>query len=132
MLPPSYRISLQNVTSSAGATFAATVRARRWKYDTDGSLVIESSEATIDAPTGVATGSFGFGTAESNTTTKWLGAWLTITVTPSASTTGSAVVQVQHSTDAGTTWPSNGRGFPLGSAVFSASGAAVTFNAVIE
>ena len=132
MLPPSYRISLQNVSSSGGATFAVTVKARRWKYGTDGALVIESSEGTINGPSGVATGAYGFGTAESNTTDKWLGAWLTITVTPSGSTTGSAVVQVQHSTDGGTTWPSNGRGFPLGSAVFSASGAAVTFNALIE
>ena len=132
MLPAHYRISARNVSSTGGATYTFLVTAKRWKYDTDGSLIYDT-EDTICNESGVATGAWTSATAEDNTSGLWLGAHLTITVTPSASTSGSAIVQVQHSTDGGTTWPSDGRGHvSLGGAVFVSTATAVRFNAVID
>lgn len=132
MLPAHYRISARNVSSTGGATYTFLVRAKRWKYDTDGALIYDT-EDTWANQAGIATGAWHNAATEDNTSGLWLGADLTITVTPSASTSGSAIIQLQSSTDAGTTWPSDGRGaVNLGGCVFVSSATAVVFNAVVD
>lgn len=125
MLGRNYRFSVNNNT--AVSMTSVTINARRWKFGTDGSLTFDSeaevfNESTISASATAWTED----TAIDNSTDKWLGADLEVIITPSASATGTVTVQIQRSTDGGTTWPSDGLGEPVGAHTFSASSSAVT------
>ena len=124
MLGRNYRISVNN---QAGVNVDCTVQARRWKFASDGSITFDS-EAEIFNETAIAnsTSAWTEDTAVDNSSDKWIGADLEILVTPSASATGIVSVQIQRSTDDGTTWPSDGQGEPVAGIQFSASSAAVT------
>ena len=124
MLGRNYRFSVNNNT--AVSMTSVTINARRWKFGTDGSLTFDSeadvfNEATISASATAWTED----AAIDNSTDKYIGADLEIIITPSASATGMVTVQIQRSTDGGTTWPDDGLGENVASYYFSASSAAV-------
>ena len=112
MLGRNYRFSVNN---QCGVNVTVTIQARRWKMDTDGSLSFDS-EAEVFNEAGITSSSSSWtnDTAVDNSTDKWIGADLEIAITPASSVTGTSsttvTVQIQRSTDGGTTWPDAGLG----------------------
>lgn len=124
MLGRNFRFSVNN---QGGVNIDCTIQARFWKFDSSGALSW-SSETEVFNETAIANSATAWteDTAVNNSTDKWLGASLEIVITPSASATGNVSVQMQDSTDDGTTWPSDGLGMPVANYYFSASATAVT------
>jgi hypothetical protein len=130
ILGRNYRFTVNNSTA---VNVGVVIQARRFKFDSSGVISWDTetevyNEATI---TPGAT-SWTADTAIDNSTDKWVGADLEIVITPASAATGPVSVQIEHSTDGGTTWPSGGQGAQLGGVYFSASSAAVTKSVRIE
>lgn len=134
MIARNYRFS---VNSQAGVNVTVVIKARFWKWATDGSLTYSSevevyNESAIVSSTTAWTND----TAYSNDTDKWVGAHLTITITPASSVTNSATtnvsVQMQNSTDGGTTWPGAGNGQHCTTINLPTGSGASVWNAEIE
>jgi hypothetical protein len=126
MLGRNYRFSVNNGTTAA-VEVAVTIQARRWKFGTDGSLTFDSeAEVYNEANIAVSTTAWTEDTAIDNSTDKYIGADLEIVITPEASITGTVTVQIQRSTDGGTTWPDDGQGEFVAGHYFAASASAVT------
>lgn len=123
MLGPTYRYQIYNGT---GVTVTVTVKDRRWKLGTGGAVEPAAESTPVNA-VAVGAGAYGNGGTVDNAAAH-IGAHLTVTATPGASTTGLVSVYLQRSTDGGTTWPSDGRGVLLGTVLFSASAAAAATN----
>lgn len=130
MLGRNYRFSVNNQT---GVNVGVTIQMRRWKFGTDGSLTFDS-EAEVFNESAIANSASAWteeSTGIDNSSDKWIGADLEILVTPASSATGLVSVQIQRSTDGGTTWPSDGLGDPVGGIYFAASSSAATASAQI-
>lgn len=112
MLGRNYRFSVNN---QLGVNATVTIQARKWKLDSSGALVY-SSEAQEFNESAIASSSSAWteDTAIDNSSDLYFGADLEIVVTPASTYTASATtvvsVQIQRSTDGGTTWPDDGRG----------------------
>jgi photosystem II stability/assembly factor-like uncharacterized protein len=131
MLGRNYRFSVNNGTSAA-VEVAVVINVRKWKFDSSGALVYSAeAEEFNEANISVSTTAWTEDTAIDNSTDLYMGADLEIVITPEASITGSVSVQIQRSTDGGTTWPDDGQGETVASHYFSASSAAVTKSAQI-
>jgi len=124
-LPRNWRLSINN---QSGVNVDVTITARRWKFDNTGALVY-STEATVYNQTGIASSTTAWttGTVQDNSAGAdlWLGADLLVTITPASSATLNVALQIEGSTDAGTTWPRQGggvdiRGFSTSAAVTGA------------
>jgi hypothetical protein len=126
VLPKTYRFQVLNGTGQTLATSAVTVKAVRWKFNTDGTVNYESSAATTVSNSGstITNGSYFNGTTQDNTAggTGWLGGEFTMTVTAPTSSAGDVTLYLQVSYDGGTTWDTNGLGMPVCSINFAASG----------
>lgn len=117
MLGRNYRFSVNN---QCGVSVTVTIKARRWKFASDGALSFDS-EVTVFNVAGIASSSTAWtrDTALDNSAAadKWLGADLVVTVTPASSVTNSATtnvtMQIERSTDNATSWPDQGRGETL-------------------
>jgi len=128
MLGNYYRFQVYNGT---GVSVTVTAKDRKWKFDTDGSLLM-ASEATQFAAVSVSTLTYSNGSGVNNATDKNIGADLTVTFAPGASATGTVSLFLQRSTDGGTTWPSDGLGEFIGAHTFSASATSITKNMSVE
>lgn len=130
MLGRNYRFSVNN---QAGVNVTVTIQARKWKLDSSGALVY-ASEAEVFNESAIASSGTAWteDTAIDNSTDLYFGADLEIVITPASSVTNSAstnvAVQIQRSTDGGTTWPDDGRGetffrinMPTGSSAVTAA-----------
>lgn len=126
MLGHTWRLQGFNDT---GVSVDIDVQARPWKFTSAGALsyAAEGEVANLTASAGAYTS----GASQDNSTNLYIGADFEVVFTPSASATGSVAVYLQHSTDGGTTWPSNGKGFHIAGHYFSASSAAVTAPAAV-
>ncbi len=124
MLGPNYRYVAYN---DAGVNVTITVKGKPWKMASDGSRTDGSESTRINAAS-VADGAYQSSSGIDNSSDKYLGEKLTVTLTPSASATGPVAIFLQESTDGGTTWPSDGEGVPVATYYFNASSAAVTLN----
>ena len=124
MLGPTYRFTIYNSTGQTLAANAVTIKPRRWKYGTDGSLTDEASgTAEILAQTAtVVNAAYKVGTTQVNTTDKYIGGFFEITVTAPASSNGDVTVYCERSVDAGTTFPDNGQGVWVKGFNFTTSG----------
>ena len=124
MLGRNFRFSVNN---NSGVNVDVTIQSRQWKFDSSGALVY-AAEVEVFNETAIATSATAWteDTAIDNSTNLYIGADLEIIITPASSATGLVSVQIQRSTDGGTTWPSDGLGLPVASAYFSASATAVT------
>lgn len=107
-------------TNSQNQSITVTVRARLFKFGSDGSLTWSAAEvilmnaAVLSASTGTATG-----TTQDNSTNsadRWIGAELSVFCMASSSTdgTGGVTITLERSSDGGTTWPTAGRGIFIG------------------
>lgn len=123
MLGHTYRFTVKNETGQTIAASSIFVRARRWKFSSDGSLAFEASESTVLSNSStLANGSFLAGTTQDNTTDKWVGGQFEFTVTAPTSANGNVICYVERSTDGGTDWDSNGLGRVVAVLNFTASG----------
>lgn len=126
MLGPTYRFTVYNATGQTLAANAVTIKPRRWKYGTDGSLTDEAS-GTADMLAQTATllsAAYKTGTTQDNTTTpnKYIGGIFEIKVTAPVSSNGNVTIFLERSVDGGTTWPDNGRGGIVKTLTFIAAG----------
>lgn len=119
-----FRYQVQNQT---GGTVVVTVTERRWKFDTDGSIIWSTEQTPISAAS-VTTGAFSNSSTIDNSTDKYLGATHTVLFDVSGTLTGAVTLFLQRSTDGGTDWPSNGGGQAIGSYYFNASSTDFTSN----
>lgn len=124
MLGATYRFTLHNACGQTLAANAVTVKPRRWKYGTDGSLTDEASgTADVLAQTAtVANAAYKVGTTQDNTTNKYIGGFFEITVTAPTSAAGNVTLRIERSVDGGTTWPDNGQGVEVKTFTFTAAG----------
>lgn len=124
MLGHYYRYHAYNGT---GVSVTVTVKTRAWKFASDGSRT-DASEATRISGVSVGAGTYSNSSGIDNSSDKNLGAHITATFAPGSAATGPVALYLQHSTDGGTTWPSDGQGELLGSVMFAASSTAVAIN----
>lgn len=134
MLGRNYRFSVNN---QAGVNVTVTIQQRAWKFDSNGALVY-ASETEVFNESAIASSSTAWteDTAVDNSTDLNIGADLEVIVTPASSVTNSATtnvtVQIQRSTDGGTTWPDDGRGETLGYVNMPTGSSAVTFQLKVD
>jgi hypothetical protein len=117
MLGANYRWQIYNGT---GVTVIVTLDVKLWKFDSSGALVFSAESTPINAAS-TSTLAYSNSAGVNNTVDKYIGAQITALFDVAASATGNVVVYLQQSTDGGTTWPSDGQGFVLGSYYFNAS-----------
>lgn len=111
MLGHTWRLRVSNTQNQA---ITVTVKARYFKFASDGSLSWTAEQTLINAASVAATtGTTVSATIDnSNSTDKYLGAELTVEMTAALATngTGSVAVTIERSTDSGTTWPTQDLG----------------------
>lgn len=128
MLGHTYRYQVANGT---GVSVTVTVAERAWKWASDGSRTNASESVRISAVS-VSSASYSNSSTVDNSSGKNVGADLVVTMAPGSSATGAVYLWLQKSTDAGTTWPSDGQGELLMAQFFSASSTSVTRNAQVD
>lgn len=118
ILGPSFRI---RATNTHNQNITVTVRARYFKFSSDGALVVSTEQTLLNGVTlttlTATTGTTVSGTVDNTgTNDRWLGMFITATFTAAATTnsTGSVTLTLERSTDAGTTWPTADRGIFIG------------------
>lgn len=133
MLGRNYRFA---AIQDSGVNCGIVIQARRWKFGTDGSITFEASETEVfnEATVASSTTTWTADTAIDNSGDKWIGAVLEVTVTPASTATANKVctIEIQRSTDAGTTFGEGGGGETLGGIVFAASSSARTFTLTVD
>lgn len=130
MLGRNYRFAVNNGTS---VNVGVTIQARRFKFASDGTPTWDAeTEVYNEAAVTPGATTWTADTAIDNSTDKWVGADLEIVITPASAATGPVSVQIEHSTDGGTTWPTGGQGAHIGGVYFAASSAAVTKSVRVE
>lgn len=112
MLGQYWRLSVNN---QCGVNVTVTVQARLWKF-TSGALAYNASEVEVYNETAIASSSTAWtaDATQNNSSDLYIGADFEVVVTPASSVTNSpttnVTVQLQKSTDGGTTWPDAGLG----------------------
>lgn len=127
MFGHTYRYQAHNAT---GAAVTVTVKDRAWKFAGDGSRT-DAAEATHINAASVAAAAYANSATVDNSAVKNLGSHVTATFAPSVALTGTVTLFLQHSTDGGVTWPTDGKGVFVASHHFNAATAAVALNAEI-
>lgn len=113
MLGHTWRLRASNTQNQA---ITVTVKARYWKFASDGSITWSTEQTLINAVSVSATTGTTASSTVDNSTDKYLGAELTASFTAAAATngTGGVVLTLERSTDAGTTWPTQDLGDLVG------------------
>lgn len=113
MLGHYWRLRASNTQNQ---NITVTVKARLFKYGSDGSLSWSSEQTLINAASVSATTGTTVSSNIDNSTDKYLGMELTASFAASSATNSSGVVSLtlERSTDSGTTWPSQDKGIVLG------------------
>lgn len=114
MLARTYRFTAYNACGQTIASSGIVIKARRWKLDTSGGIVYESSETTVwTSGSTIANAAYlSLGsTGVDNSTDLFIGGDFTFTLVAPASASGDVTIYYEISTDGGTTFPTNGKGF---------------------
>src|SRR5574337_1710816 len=113
MLGHYWRLRASNTQNQS---ITVTVKARYFKFASDGSLSWSTEQTLINAVSVSATTGTTASSTVDNSTDKYLGAEITASFTAASATDGKQVVSltIERSTDAGTTWPSQDKGIFLG------------------
>lgn len=124
-LPKTYRFTALNSLGQTIAIAGILVTAIRKKFDSNGALSFESSEATVLTNAGtLATATYLEGSWIDNSTDKYLGGEFLLTVVAPASASGDVILYFDISTD-GTDEPDNGKGRRVARLNFTTSGTKV-------
>lgn len=113
MLGHNFRLRASNTQNQ---NITVTLKARYWKFDTDGSILYSSEQTLINAVSVSATTGTTASSTVDNSTDLYIGAEFTLSCTAVSTTngTGAVTVTLERSTDAGTTWPTAGQGEIVG------------------
>lgn len=113
MLGHTWRLRASNTQNQS---VTVTVTARRWKFASDGSITWSAEQTLINAVSVSATTGTTASSTVDNSTDKYLGAELTVSMTAASATNGTGAVSytLERSTDGGTTWPTQGEGLGVG------------------
>lgn len=113
MLGHTWRLRASNTQNQ---NITVTVKARYWKFGTDGSLTFSDEQTLISAVLVSATTGTTASSMVDNSINKYLGMTITASFTAASATNGTGLVALtlERSTDAGTTWPTQDRGIPIG------------------
>jgi hypothetical protein len=108
-----WRLRASNTQNQA---ITVTVKARYWKFASDGSVTWSAEQTLISAVSVSATTGTTASSTVDNSTDKYLGMNITASFTAASTTngTGTVALSVERSTDAGTTWPSQDEGINVG------------------
>lgn len=121
MLGETFRFQVLNETGqtiNVGSGGDVVINTKLSKFDSNGALSFDVETEQFNLSSNLTDGSYSSGSAIDNSTDKWLGGDVEITVTTdNASSAGDVSIFLQRSTDGGTTWPSDGEGIPI--AVFT-------------
>lgn len=109
MLGHTFRLRASNTQNQA---ITVTLKARYWKFASDGSITWSAEQTLISAVSVSATTGTTASSTVDNSSDKWVGAEFTLSTTAAVTTNGTGVVSVtlERSTDGGTTWPTAGQG----------------------
>jgi hypothetical protein len=113
MLGHTFRLRASNTQNQA---ITVTLKARYWKFASDGSITWSAEQTLISAVSVSATTGTTASSTVDNSSDKWVGAEFTLSCTAHVTTNsqGTLAVTLERSTDAGTTWPTTGQGVPIG------------------
>ena len=108
-----WRLRASNTQNQA---ITVTVKARYWRFASDGSLTFSAEQTPISSTSVAATTGATASASIDNSADKWLGMNITASYTAAAATNGTGTVSLtlERSTDAGTTWPTQDRGVFVG------------------
>ena len=120
MLGHHYRFAVLNGLSTA---VSASISVSRWKLAADGSAVFDSEELAFNH-IALANSDRASSITLDNSTDKWLGAEVYVSLDPNAAVDGMVLVELQRSTDGGTTWPTFGFSQCVAGMHFTAASAA--------
>lgn len=114
MLGHTWRLRASNTQNQ---NITVTVKARYWKFDSNGALSWSAEQTLINAVSVSATTGTTASSTVDNSSDKYIGAELTVSLTAASTTDGGSDVTftLERSTDGGTTWPTAGRGIFVGS-----------------
>lgn len=116
MLGHTWRLRASNTQNQA---ITVIVKARYFKFASDGSLSWSAEQTLINAVSVSATTGTTVSSTVPNDTDKYLGAELTVSMTAASAVTdsagGSVTCSLERSTDGGTTWPTQDKGASIGS-----------------
>jgi len=109
MLGHTWRLRASNTQNQ---NITTTVTARYFKFASDGSLSWSAEQTLINAASVSATTGTTASSTVDNSTDKYLGAEITLSVTAASATngTGTLALTLERSTDGGTTWSTQDRG----------------------
>lgn len=104
------------VSNTQNQNITVAITARFWKYASDGSITWSTEQTVFSSASVAATTGSSTGSQFDNSTDKWFGANLTVSMTAAAATngTGAVTVTLERSTDGGTTWPTQDLGVFVG------------------
>ncbi len=113
MLGHNWRLRASNTQNQ---NITVTVKARFFRFASDGSLEWSTGQTLINAVSVSATTGTTASSPVDNSTDKYLGAELTVELTAASATNGTGAVSftLERSTDAGTTWPTQELGQGVG------------------
>ena len=118
MLGHHWRLRASNTQNQA---ITVTVKARLFRFASDGSIEWSTEQTLINAVSVSATTGTTVSSTMPNDTDKYLGAELTASFTAAAAVTDSAggnvAISLERSTDDGTTWPTQDKGARIGAYV---------------
>jgi hypothetical protein len=120
MLGNQWRLRASNTQNQA---ITVTVKARLFKFASDGSLSWSAEQTLISAVSVAATTGTTVSATVDNTTDKYLGAELTCEMTAAVATNGTGVLllTLERSTDGGATWATQELGQFVGAHTLSAA-----------
>lgn len=109
MLGHTWRLRASNTQNQ---NITTTVTARYFKFASDGSLSWSAEQTLINAASVSATTGTTASSTVDNSTDKYLGAEITLSVTAASATngTGTLALTLERSTDGGTTWSTQALG----------------------
>ncbi len=120
MLGHYFRLRASNTQNQA---ITVTLKARYWKFDSSGAIVYSAEQTLISAVSVSATAGTTVSSNVDNSANLYVGAEFTLSCTAAVTTngTGSLAVTLERSTDAGTTWPTAGKGEFVGAYTVTAA-----------
>lgn len=120
MLGHHWRLRASNTQNQ---NITVTVKARYWKFASDGSIEWSTEQTLINAASVSATTGTTASSTVDNSSDKYLGAELTVEMTAASATNGSGSVSltIERSTDGGTTWPTQDLGQWVGGHTLTAA-----------
>lgn len=113
MLARNYRFTALNSCGQQIASSGIVITGRRWKFNSSGAVVFESSEAALyTSPSAINNAAYYVpsGSGIDNSTDLYVGGDFRFTLVAPASSAGDVTLYYEFSTDGGTTWPTNGNG----------------------